>query len=129
MQRVSRAILVGHVALALLFVVTGNWILLFVVTLAPFVARWRVILTRVPQHAGIKPSIPDWRLNTRTYTAGPITRFFYWNINYHVEHHMYAAVPYYNLPQLRKAIEGDLPVVSKGFVGTWREKYGAAKRH
>ena len=34
------------------------------------------------------------------------SQFFYWNMNYHVEHHMYAAVPYYNLPKLRKAIRG-----------------------
>jgi fatty acid desaturase len=30
-------------------------------------------------------------------------------MNYHIEHHMYPAVPYCNLPQLRKQIEQDLP--------------------
>ena len=128
MQRVSRAILFGHIALALMFVLTGNWILLFVVTFAPYIARWHVLLTHIPQHSGMKPSIPDWRLNTRTYTAGPISRFFYWNMNYHIEHHMYAAVPYYNLPKLRQAIEGDLPAAAKGLIGAWREMYAAAKR-
>ena len=117
----ARFLIFGHAALAVLFVATGNWILLFLVTFAPFTANWFVLLTHMPQHVGMRPDVPDWRLSTRTYLAGPIVRFFYWNMNYHVEHHMFAAVPFYNLPRLRKAIESDLPVASRGLLATWRE--------
>ena len=117
----ARIMLAGHAVLALLFVFSGNWMLLFLVTFAPFTARWFVILTHMPQHVGMRPDVADWRQSTRTYLARPIVRFFYWNMNYHVEHHMYAAVPFYNLPKLRKAIEGDLPIAPRGLFATWRE--------
>jgi fatty acid desaturase len=35
--------------------------------------------------------------------------FLYWNMNYHVEHHMYAGVPFYNLPRFHSVLEHDLP--------------------
>ena len=119
--RWSRVLLFGHTALALIFVLSGNWLLLFLVTLAPFFARWFGILTHVPQHIGMEPDVADWRRSTRTYLAGPFVRFFYWNMNYHVEHHMFAAVPFYNLPKLRKVLEPDLPIAPYGLLATWRE--------
>ena len=117
----SRILIGGHFALAVVFVATGNWILLLLVTFAPFIIGWFGLITHMPQHVGMKPDIADWRRNTRTYLAGPFVCFFYWNMNYHVEHHMYPAVPYYNLPKLRKAIESDLPIAPQGLIATWRE--------
>jgi fatty acid desaturase len=40
-------------------------------------------------------------------------------MQYHVEHHMFPAVPFYNLPALRKAIEHDLPPAPHGLWATW----------
>lgn len=128
LQRWSRIVIFGHLALAAVFVATGNWILLFLVTFAPFIATWFVMLTHMPQHVGMQSDIADWRRSTRTYLAGPVVRFFYWNMNYHVEHHMFAAVPFYNLPKLRKAIASDLPVASRGLIATWREILQTVKR-
>ena len=34
---------------------------------------------------------------------------------------MYPAVPFYNLPKLRRAIEHDLPVAPHGLRATWKE--------
>lgn len=128
MVRWSRIILAGHLAPAVIFAVTGNWILIFLVTLAPFISRWFFILTHRPQHIGMHGGVSDWRRNTRTYLAGPFVRFYYWNMNYHIEHHMFAAVPYYHLPELRKAVEHDFPVPSRGLIGTWREIFAYLKR-
>ena len=44
-----------------------------------------------------------------------------WNMQYHVEHHMYPAVPFYNLPKLRCALEHDLPPAPHGLWATWKE--------
>ncbi len=33
---------------------------------------------------------------------------------------MYPAIPYYNLPKLRKAIESDLPIAPQGLLATWK---------
>ena len=59
------------------------------------------------QHAGMGENVLDHRLNTRTVTMGPINRFLYWNMNYHVEHHMFPMVPYHQLPALHEEIKAD----------------------
>ena len=50
----------------------------------------------------------DYRLNTRTVTMCRLNRFLYWNMNYHVEHHMFPMVPYYRLPELHEEVKADL---------------------
>lgn len=47
----------------------------------------------------------------------PVISFFYWNMNYHVEHHMYPGVPCYNLPRLHHLIDLDLAPVTVGLRG------------
>jgi fatty acid desaturase len=90
------------------------------VTLAPFYANWFVFLCWLTQHAGLIYNVPDFRLTCRTVDMNPIARFLYWRMNYHVEHHMYAGVPFYHLAALRKAIEPDLPVADDGlFRSCW----------
>jgi fatty acid desaturase len=44
-------------------------------------------------------------------------------MQYHLEHHMYPAVPFYNLGKLRKAIEHDLPPATHGLRATWKEMF------
>ncbi|MFM8792728.1 MAG: fatty acid desaturase [Solirubrobacterales bacterium] len=46
-----------------------------------------------------------------------VTGDIYWNMNYHVEHHMYPGVPCYHLPRLRKLIEADLGPATLGLRG------------
>ena len=49
-------------------------------------------------HGDEKKTIADFRLSTRTfYVNNPIVQFWYWQMNYHTEHHMYANVPCYHL--------------------------------
>ena len=126
-RRWARIMLIGHGALITVFIITGYWYLILLVTFGHFVAMWYKILTHMPQHLGLRSGVADWRQSTRTYIADPISRFFYWNMNYHAEHHMFAAVPYYNLPKLRKEIEWDLPKASKGLIGTWIELFKVMK--
>jgi fatty acid desaturase len=42
-------------------------------------------------------------------------------MNFHTEHHMYAAVPCYRLGRLHRLIRCDLPPCPHGLVETWRE--------
>ncbi len=39
-------------------------------------------------------------INARTVTSAPALSFLMCNINYHLEHHLYPGVPWYNLPRL-----------------------------
>jgi fatty acid desaturase len=45
---------------------------------------------------------------SRTLLCGPVTRFFMCNENYHLEHHLYPGVPWYNLPKLHHALHQPL---------------------
>ncbi|MEO5961135.1 MAG: fatty acid desaturase, partial [Opitutaceae bacterium] len=45
----------------------------------------------------------------------------YWNMNYHTEHHMYAAVPCYNLARLHSLIRHDMPSCPNGLFATWKQ--------
>lgn len=49
-------------------------------------------------------------------------------MNYHIEHHMYAAVPCYNPAKLHEAIRHDLPPSPVGLVAAWKEIGAILKR-
>ena len=117
----ARILLVGHGALALAFVASGHWFLIVVYTFGTFYCGWLGFLCGLPQHYGLNADVPDFRMNTRTFTCGWLPAFYYWNMQYHLEHHMFPAVPFYNLPKLRRAIAHDLPPAPHGLLATWRE--------
>jgi fatty acid desaturase len=119
----ARVVLLGHLALATIFIATGNWILVVIINFGCLLSPWLVILCNWPQHLGLSPNTPDFRLCCRTYTCGPLVGFLYWNMQYHIEHHMFPSVPFYNLPRLRKAIEHDLPPAPDGLWNTWKEMW------
>ena len=65
----------------------------------------------IAEHAGYQPN-PDQRLNSRTVTGSMQTLIFAPHYaHYHLEHHIYPAVPYYNLPKLHKLMKerGHIP--------------------
>jgi fatty acid desaturase len=117
----ARIVLFGHIALCSIFVVTGHWFLIIIINLGCQYCDWLYMLCGAPQHIGLSPNVSDFRLCTRTFTCSRFPAFLYWNMQYHVEHHMFPAVPFYNLPRLRKAIEHDLPHAPHGLWATWKE--------
>lgn len=127
-RRWARVVLFGHLALAALFLLTGHWFLIIIVNLGCQYCSWLVMLCAAPQHVGLSPNVSDFRLCTRTYTCGWLPGFLYWNMQYHLEHHMFPAVPFYNLPRLRRAIEYDLPPATHGLWATWKELLPIMKR-
>ena len=124
----ARALVLGQVALATFFAATGHWFLIIVVNLGCHYCDWLQLLCGAPQHIGLSPNVPDFRLCTRTFTCSWFPAFLYWNMQYHVEHHMFPAVPFYNLPRLREAIKNDLPAAPHGLWATWKEILPIMKR-
>ena len=104
--RIHGAILVGVVVWAL---TTGSLLPLMLVGLPSMYGRWLLVVFGTTQHAGLAEDVLDHRLNTRTVLMGPIFRFLYLNMNYHLEHHMYPSVPYHALPRLHDLLADDLP--------------------
>jgi len=63
----------------------------------------------------------DFRLNSRSVALNPFFGFLYWQMHYHVEHHMYPGVPFHQLKALRREIQHDLPPACRGLRGVIRE--------
>ena len=63
------------------------------------------------------------RVGSRTTISNPVQRFFWNNINWHIGHHVYPAVPWYNLEELhelmRPTIEARGAVVDKSYTGVF----------
>ncbi|MEW6752697.1 MAG: fatty acid desaturase [Candidatus Latescibacterota bacterium] len=119
--RWDRVLLAGHGLLVGVSLYLGAWQLPVLVTLAPFWGAWLHLLCNTTQHIGLQDNVPDFRLCTRTILLGPVVRFLYWHMNYHIEHHMYAAVPCYRLGALHAAIRHELPHCPRGLVAAWRQ--------
>ena len=117
----ARILLAGHGLVAAVSLATGWWIVPVLVSLPNAYGRWLHLLLNETQHIGLVKETPDFRLCCRTILLNPFLRFLYWNMNYHTEHHMYAAVPCYNLGRLHRAIARDLPPCPRGIVATWRQ--------
>lgn len=126
-MRWARTLLIGHaliiaVSLYAAWQFSPVWLLVpILTTFAPAYGGWLFFLCNNTQHIGLQDGVPDYRLCCRTFTLNPIAQFLYWHMNFHIEHHMYAAVPCYNLGKLHRAIKHDLPPCPHGVIETWRE--------
>ncbi len=94
--------------------------LMFVV-LPTFYGTILLLLYGLPQHLGLREDVLDHRLNTRTIYLNPFFRFLYWNMNYHIEHHMFPMVPYHALPKLHEAVKFDYPEPSPSLYAALKE--------
>ena len=90
--------------------------------------RWLLVFFGTTQHAGLAEDVLDHRLNTRTVLMNPVFRFLYLNMNYHLEHHMFPAVPYRNLPSLHDMVRHDLPEPYPNNWAAYREIIPAMRR-
>lgn len=124
----ARIHLAGHLLLAAVSLSLGLWLVPVLVTLAPFYGGWLLFLCNNTQHIGLVDNTPDYRLCCRTILLNPFVRFLYWHMNYHTEHHMYAAVPCYNLGKLHEQIAADLPPCPSGLFATWKAVMAILKR-
>ena len=94
---------------------------LMLIGLPRMYGAWHHLMTRLTQHIGLAEDVLDHRLNCRAVYINPFSRFVYWNMNYHVEHHMFPVVPYHALPELHREMLADCPKPYSGFLETYRE--------
>jgi fatty acid desaturase len=119
---VARIWLLIHLSVIALALWLQSWLpLMYVGVLPTMYGGWLTIYFGITQHAGLADNVLDHRLNTRTIYMNPIFRFVYWNMNYHVEHHMFPMVPYHRLPELHEAVKTDLPKPYGSTIAAYRE--------
>lgn len=116
--RISVAIYAGVLALS---AATMSILPLMFIGLPNLYGSWLMVVYGLTQHAGLAENVLDHRLNCRTVYMSAIHRYLYWNMNYHVEHHMFPLVPYHALPQLHAAVKHDCPTPYPSLLAAWRE--------
>ena len=116
--RIYVAIYTGVIALS---VYTGSILPLLLVGLTNLFGTWLTVTYGLTQHAGLAENVLDHRLNCRTVYMNPIHRYIYWNMGYHVEHHMFPLVPYHALSRLHAAVRDDCPTPYPSLIAAWRE--------
>ncbi len=117
----ARIYLLIYLAVIALVIGTRSlWPLLFI-GLPNLYGAWLMLIYGLTQHAGMAENVLDHRLNTRTVYMNFINRYLYWNMGYHIEHHMFPLVPYYNLPKLHELVKAYMPPAYNGLIAAYRE--------
>lgn len=104
-----------------LAVLTSSILPLLYVGLTNLFGTWLMVIYGLTQHAGLAEDVLDHRLNCRTIYMNPVNRFLYWNMNFHVEHHMFPLVPFHALARLHEEIKDDCPPPYPSLLAAWRE--------
>ena len=125
--RWARYVLLLHAAVIAVCIGIGEPVVAVLVSGSVFFANWLRYFVGVPMHCGLRSDIPDFRKCVRTITLDPVSQFLYWYMNWHLEHHMYAAVPCYNLEKLHRTVARDMPE-PRTLIGAWREMRETWKR-
>ena len=105
-----------------------SWIPLMLIGGPRLYGCWHMLMMGLLQHCGLAENVTDHRLNSRTVYINPVSRWIYWNMNYHVEHHMFPMVPYHALPRLHEVLKHDLPPANTSIWDAYREAVPAVLR-
>jgi fatty acid desaturase len=119
---VARLWLMIHLSVVAVSIWLGWWLPVMLVGVLPAMyGGWLSLYLGLTQHAGLAENVLDHRLNARTVYMNPVLRFIYWNMNYHVEHHMFPMVPYHRLPELHEIMLPDTPKPYASTIEAYRE--------
>lgn len=126
--RTSRIWLAIYLAVIVVCVLTGSILPAVLIGGPRLYGACMFLVYGLTQHAGMGENVLDHRLNSRTVRMNVINRFLYWNMNYHVEHHMFPMVPYHALPKLHAAVAADCPAPYASLLEAYREILPALRR-
>lgn len=119
--RKARIYVALYAIVVALSIKTHSVLPLLLVGLTNLFGTWLLVTYGYTQHAGLAENVLDHRLNCRTVYMCWIHRYLYWNMNYHVEHHMFPLVPYHALPKLHAVVKDDCATPYPSLLSAWRE--------
>ncbi|MBI2501903.1 MAG: fatty acid desaturase family protein [Candidatus Latescibacteria bacterium] len=119
--RNARIYILIYASVAGTAIATQSILPLMYIGLPSLYGSWLMVVFGLTQHAGLAEDVLDHRLNCRTVYMNPIFRFLYWEMNYHVEHHMFPMVPYHALGKLHQELKADMPKPYSGLWEAYRE--------
>jgi len=143
-RRLGAACLIGHAIFVAASISFGFWFLAVLVTLAPFYgAGFLSYAAGIHQHAACEANNPDFRISCGDAVLDPVSSLLYWRMEFHIEHHMFAAIPCYNLKRFSRFVADQLPPKKRalprlldldrasqekyGSYKAWRDGYGKYK--
>ena len=109
MVREARILLTGYLLLLSWALIGQTWIPMLYFFIPRFTGAIGVYSFITTQHMAMQQDVYDHRLSTRSMTNGWLGRMLYWNMNYHIEHHVFPSIPFHALPALNAAIKDQLP--------------------
>lgn len=124
----ARIYLAIYAATILFALYLQSWLPLMFIGLPTLYGSWLMPIYGLTQHTGLAEDQTDHRFNCRTVHMNLLNRFLYWNMGYHIEHHMFPMVPYYNLPKLHALMKDDCPPAYPSLWAAWREIIPALKK-
>ncbi len=114
-RREAGIYLLVYVSLFAISMKTGSDHLLFLWIIPVIVGQPFLRAYLLTEHA-LCPMVPEMLKNTRTTLTNPIFGWLCWNMNYHVEHHAYPAIPFYQLPEIHKFIRTEIQHLDQGYM-------------
>ena len=98
-----------------------TWFLILYLLLPFLYGTTLINIIHFIQHAGLKNNETDHRLTTRTVKLNFFLNFLCWNMEYHLEHHMFPMVPSYNLKKLHEVVKDQMPKPKNGLWEAYKE--------
>ncbi|THD50814.1 fatty acid desaturase [Phenylobacterium sp.] len=100
----ARGVLAGQALLVATCLWLGSPFLALAISLAPFCMTFPNRTLAALQHFNLSAdkTAGDYESSTRTVVLDPIIGFFYSDMNFHLEHHYFPAIPHYNLRRVHE---------------------------
>ena len=102
--RESRFMMLGYFIVILVSVYFSTTFFLIYWIIPRVLGEPFIRFVRMVEHTG-KEETADMIHNTRTSFPSLFLRFLYWNMPFHIEHHLYSNVPFHSLPEFHKLIK------------------------
>jgi len=109
MVRNSRIFVLMYVSAGLFSWYAGSTLILWLWLVPKLVGDPVMLAYAASQHFEKEENVADLRRSTRSLKPNVVIDLFYWNMSYHIEHHIYPMVPFFALPTLNAAIRQHLP--------------------
>jgi fatty acid desaturase len=105
----ARAVLAGQALLIAACLAFRQPFLAAAISLAPFCVTFPNRTLAALQHFNLTKdeTAGDYQASTRTVVLGPVAGFFYADMNFHLEHHHFPAIPHYHLRHVHEAFRAD----------------------
>lgn len=117
MVREARILLAGYLLFITWAIVGQTWAPFLYFFIPRFTGAIGVYSFITTQHMAMQQDVYDHRLSTRSMTNSWLSRVLYWNMNYHIEHHLFPTIPFHALPALNEVIKDQLPEPSPSLLG------------